>query len=316
MYDLVIVGGGPAGLTAAVYAIHKRMETLLITQDLGGKARYSFQLDEMEGHELIPGRELVEKFRAQIEYLDFVYTLAEVTKVDRKKDHFVVTTGDGKTYEAMSTIIATGARTPLLDVPGAREMWMRGLSYSAISHAPMFLDRAVALVGKGERALRAVAELSLVADKVTFLAQEALPDSPLAKHIAASPRVEVLEGYTVQEVVGGEAVGGLVIGKDGDWQELEIQGLFVELGLEPASEVVQHLVECTEAGFIKTDCLANTNVPGLFAAGDVAAGFDEQILVAVGAGATAALSAYEYLLTQGLLPSWMDEAPEELSSTR
>jgi alkyl hydroperoxide reductase subunit F len=313
MYDLIIVGGGPAGLTAAVYALQKRMETMVLAQDLGGKARYTFHLGEMEGHEVIAGREVVEKFRSQIEYLDFAYQLAEVTKVEHKKDHFVVTTTDGKTHEARTVIWATGARTEYLEVPGEKELRGRGVSYSAVSHAPMFLGREVAVYGKGPRALRAVAELSLIANKVTFLAQEALPESALTEHIQKSERVEILEGYAVDEVVGGTEVSGLIVSKDGDWRELNVSGLFVETGLIPGSEMVAGLVDLTDDGYIQVDCSNATRTPGLFAAGDVVECFAEQVLIAVGMGATAALSAYEFLLAQGRLPSWTDEAPQALS---
>lgn len=313
MYDLIIIGGGPAGLTAAVYAIHKRMETLVIAQEMGGKARYNFQLDAMEGHELIAGRELVDKFRSQVEYLDFAYQVAEIAKVEPKGDGFAVTTADKKTYEARTLIIATGAHTEFLGVPGERELFGRGVSFSAVSHAPMFLGRDVAVVGKGARALRAVAELSLIANKVTFLPQEPIPQSPLADHVNQSPRVEVMEGYKVDEVVGSEAVHGLIISKNGDWQELDVDGVFVELGLVPNSDLVAGWIDCTDDGYIKVNCDNATNVPGVFAAGDVVECFTEQILIAVGMGATAALSAYEYLLAQGRLPAWTDKSPEELS---
>lgn len=314
MYDLIIIGGGPAGLTAGVYALQKRMETLILAQELGGKARYSFQLDAMEGHEIITGRVQVDKFRAQIEYLDFAHELTEVTKVEHKGDHFVITASGGKTYEALTVILATGVQTEFLDVSGEHELRGRGVSYSAISHAPMFLGREVAVVGKGERALRAVAELSLVANKVTFLKDGPLPDSMLAKHILDSPRVEILEGYKVDEIVGGTEVQGLVISKDGDWTELEVQGVFIELGLTPNSALVRDWVETTDEGYVKVDGNCAASVPGLFAAGDVADSFAEQVLIAVGAGATAALSAYEFLLDQGRLPSWTDKAPEKLTS--
>lgn len=314
MYDLIIVGGGPAGLTAAVYAIHKRMETLVLTQDLGGKASYGFELAGTEGHELIAGRDLVDNFRARVEYLDFAYRLAETTKVESNNGHFRISTSDGDTYEARTVIIATGARTERLDVPGESMLLGRGVSYSVVSHAPMFLGRRVAVVGRGERVMRGVAELSLIADKVSFLNTEPLPESPLTKHILESPRVELLDGFTVKEIIGTSHVQALVVSREDDWQEIEVDGVFVELGLTPNSHMVADLVECTGDGYVKVDSENATSVPGLFAAGDVAESFVEQILIAVGMGATAALSAYEYLLAQGRLPAWTGKAPTKLTS--
>lgn len=312
MYDLIILGGGPAGLTAATYALYKRMETLLITQDLGGKARFTFWIDEMEGHELIAGRELVDKFRAQIEYLTFAYQLAEVTKVSREKDIFVVETGDNKIYKSRALIVASGAFTEFLNVPGEEALRGRGVSYSAASHAPLVLNHEVAVVGRGERALRAVAELSLVASKVTFFNQDTLPDSPLAGQILKSERVKILEGYQIDEILGTYTVRGVRYSKDGDWYELDVDSVFIELGLEPNSSLVRDFVDCTPEGYIKVDSVNRTNVPGLFAAGDVAEHFTEQILVAIGGGATAALSVYEYLLAQGLMPAWIEKTYAEL----
>lgn len=298
MYDLIIVGGGPAGLTAAIYAIRKRLNVLLVSKDLGGKTNYRLALPWVEDYQIIRGLEVVNKFRSELEYLDFARHMEAVEKITKEGDHFVVTTKGGANLEARAVIVATGARQVRMDVPGEKEFTMKGLCYSALSYAPLCIDRQVVVIGDGELGLRSAGELATVAKHVHLICKdEGMLELPLGKKLASATNVTILKGCQVVEVKGDEYARSIVI-KDAGGKVFEIQAdaMFVEQALAPVSHIVEGLAKLDENKRIIIDCACCTNVPGLFAAGDVTNGYAEQVLIAVGEGAKAALSAYEYLL--------------------
>jgi len=300
MYDLIVIGGGPAGLTSAVYAIRKRLNVLMVSKDLGGKTQWKLALPWIEEYQVIRGLETVKKFKSELEYLDFTRNMLAAEKVTRVDDHFVVHTTGGGELETKAVIVATGTKQMRMNVPGEKEYMMKGLCYSALSYAPLFIDRNTMVVGDKELALRAAAELSTIAKQVTLVCPASkLPDHPLCKKLETSTNVTVLPNHSVVEVKGDQFARSAVV-KDaaGVTKELSADAIFVEMALVPNSQMVADLVQLDEEGRIIVDCGCRTNVPGVFAAGDVASGFAEQVLVAVGEGAKAALSAYEYLLTK------------------
>lgn len=297
VYDLIIIGGGPAGLTAAVYALHKRIETLLISEDLGGKVNYHLKLKGFEGHEVISGADVVEKFKRQLEYLQFAHRVDRVTQIEPNNRHFAVLTRSGKRYEARSIVIATGATPQRPDVPGEARLIGRGLSYSAISHAQLFIEKVAAVYGSGGRALRSVAELATVTEHVHLLLPEPGDiDSALGKKLRAYPNVTVYENAELLEIRGTEYVESLIARKESATEEIPVDGLFIELGLIPDAQFASDLGITDSQGRIVVDCKCATSRAGVFAAGDVTDVFVEQVLICVGEGAKAALSAYEYLL--------------------
>ena len=298
MYDLIIVGGGPAGLTAAIYAIRKRLNVLLISQDLGGKTNYHLELPGMENYLVIKGVEVVDAYRRELEYLNFARRMEGVEKITQENGHFLVKIEEGETLKAKTVIIATGARQQLMDVPGEREYISRGLCYSAVSYAPLFIDKRAVVVGSGELALRSTAELATVAEQVYLVGPKgSILDTPIGKKIKQSPNVNIMEGYKVTRVLGnGYAERIVVEDPDGVESDIPADGTFVEMALLPNNKMVADLAELDEKGFIKVDGYNRTSVDGLYAAGDVTNIFAEQVLVAVGEGVKAALSAYDYLL--------------------
>jgi thioredoxin reductase len=298
MYDLIILGGGPAGLTATIYALRKRLNALLITRDLGGKTNYRLQLPDVEHHLVINGEEVVNRFVNEIEYLDFARKLEKAEKVEKLPDGYAVHTQEGGRYEARALIVATGSRGRRLEVPGERDFMMRGLCYSAVSYAPLFIGRDTVVIGDGDLALRAAAELAQIARYVTLVAPgPGRLDSPLGQRLQALPNVLLLEGYQVERVEGDEFARSLVVKKNGEEQRtLHAAAFFVELGLMPRSEMVKGLVALDGSEQIEIDSRNRTSAPGIFAAGDVTNAYAEQVLIAIGEGAKAALSAYEYLL--------------------
>jgi NADH-dependent peroxiredoxin subunit F len=298
MYDLIVVGGGPAGLTAAVYAIRKRLNVLLVSKDLGGKTNYHLELPDMETHQVIRGTEVVERFRGELEYLNFARHLESVHRVTRKNHQYIVHTSGDAELPTKALIIATGARQQLLNVPGEREFLSRGLCYSAVSYSPLFIDKKTVVIGDGDLALRSAAELATVAEHVTLVGPTGLSlDTVLGRKLRAAANVTVLAGHRVSRVVGnGFADGVVVVDADGRESTVVADGIFVEMALLPNSELVADLVERDENGRIRVDSLNRTSEPGIFAAGDVTTCYAEQVLIAVGEGAKAALSAYDYLL--------------------
>jgi len=298
MYDLIIVGGGPAGLTAAIYAIRKRLDVLLVSEDLGGKTNYHLELPDLESYLIIRGVETVNRFRRELEYLNFARRMEKVEHISQENGHFSVRLGDGDVLDTKTVIIATGARQQMMKVPGEREYLSRGLCYSAISYAPLFIDKKTVVIGDGDLALRSAAELATVADHVHIVGPTAATlATPLGKKLKNSSNVTILEGYSVTKVLGnGYAERIVVADPEGNETDIPADGTFVEMGLVPNSAMVTDLVNVDEQGFIEVDCQNQTTVPGVFAAGDVTSIFAEQVLVAVGEGVKAALSAYDYLL--------------------
>jgi alkyl hydroperoxide reductase subunit F len=298
-YDLLIIGGGPAGLTAAAYAIRKRIETMLISEDLGGKTNYKFSLPGVETQPIIDGEELVSKFRNQLQYLDFARHLDRVTKIERTSDGFAVSTRGGDTFRSKAAIIAIGIMPRRLNVPGEKEFLGRGVSYSAVSHAPLFIDMDVAVVGEGTAALQAVAELAQIANCVNAVGiPSKLADSDLAQKLKASGKVKFFSDYEVEEIRGKVSIEEILIRNklNKSEQVLPAKGVFIELGYEADKELYSHMVKTTVEGRIMISENNQTNVPGLFAAGDITDVNAQQVVIAIGEGANAALSAYNYLL--------------------
>lgn len=298
MYDLIIVGGGPAGLTAAIYTIRKRLNVLLISEDLGGKTNYHLDLPDVESYQVIRGVEVVNKFKSELEYLDFTRLMEKVEKIEKIEDGFAVYTTAGSKLEAHAVIVATGTRQEWLDVPGEREYLSKGLCYSALSYAPLFFDKDTVVVGEDDLALRSAAELATVANHVHVVGPKgSVLQSPLGKKLVQATNVTILSDYQVKRVEGNGYCNTVVVKNAmGHEKKLSADGTFVEKQLKPNTQMVAGLVELDGRNFIKVDPYSRTSTPGIFAAGDVTNIYAEQVLVAVGEGVKAALSAYDYLL--------------------
>lgn len=298
MYDLLIIGGGPAGLTAAVYAIRKRLNCLLISPDLGGKANARLHVEGVDTFNVVNGADLVRRFHSEIEYLDFARILQKVVGLQKVDNRFIVTTAGGQELEARAVILATGADAERLNVPGADRYWLRGVAYSTVSYAPLYIDRKVALVGAGAMALRGAAELAQIVQALYLIAPTPGElDSYLGRKLREAARVTLFEGWEPTAVEGDTVARKLLIrSPQGEERHLDVDVIFVELGLKPHAGLVQGWVQLDAQGRVVVNCACETSVPGLFAAGDVTNEPAEQVVIAIGDGAKAALSAYEYLL--------------------
>lgn len=302
-YELVILGGGPAGLTAGVYAARKMLNTLLISRDIGGQILLTSEVENYIGFYYIEGMELVQKFEEQIRRHSIDLDLGQtVVKVEREPPGFRVLTESGKVFKSATVIIATGKRSRELNVPGVREFLGRGVSYCATCDAPLFAGKDVAVIGGGNSALTAVNDLLKIGAARVHVVNimDSLQADPILIEKVRNPRkVELHLGHDVQEIGGaGGRVANITISdrRTGRSKILEVEGVFVEIGLFPNSELARGLAKMNQWGEIITDCYARTSTPGVFAAGDVTTVPEKQIIVAAGDGCKAALAAYAYLL--------------------
>lgn len=301
MLDLIIIGGGPAGLTAAVYAARKKMDTLLLTKEFGGQPMWTMEIENYMGYQFITGPELMSKFEEQVRRFAVTTRYEEVTGVQRQPDGtFQVQTTDA-VYEAKTVILASGKRPRRMGVPGELEFTGRGVSYCATCDGPLFANRTVAVVGGGNSGFQAALELSGVANQVYLIVRSKFHADPiLVDKVLAAANVEILQGYQPAAIFGAQFVERFTVQTVDrqEMRELAVQGVFVEIGLEPNTEFLGEIVRLNEWNEVIVDCRSNTGIPGLFAAGDVTNGPDKQIVIAAGDGAKAALMAHEYLVHQ------------------
>lgn len=301
MYDVIVIGAGPAGLAAAVYTLQHHLSTMVVAPDLAGKAIYRLQLPWVQGHEVITGEETMEQLRQRLISTESATRYVDVVeRVFQHNHEFQVITGEGGAFQARSVIVASGVTPHLLGVPGEQRLMGYGVSYSATSHMPLFRGRRVVVVGSDLRALRAAAELRLFAEHVTLIGHDhmALDGYALGRRLLHDERVTLLPDHAVVEIVGETAVSGVIAAtSDGETQLIAADGVFIEHGLTAHTSFLGALVERTTSGQIVVNDRGATRIPGLFAAGDVTStAYAEQMLIAFGEGAKAGLSACAYLL--------------------
>lgn len=297
MHELIIIGGGPAGLAAAAFAVRKRMDALFISPGLGGRTRRRLLLPWVDDYQVIVGEETIHRFRSQLDYLEFMRVRAQAQRVEPIEGGYRVTVSDRHTYETRTLIIATGSRGERLNVPGEDELEMKGLCYSAMTYGPLMVDRSVVVVGSELLALRAVAELSRIARQVTLVAEfDGDLDTGAGRFILSAPNVVVRRGCRVVAVKGVSYADSVVIECDGEQDSIAADSIFVEKQLVPNTSMVEGLVDLDPCGFIKVDSRNRTNRPGLFAAGDCTDASAFQVLMGLGDGEKAALSAFDYVL--------------------
>jgi thioredoxin reductase len=300
-YDVVVIGGGPAGLAAAIYALQAQLRVALVAPGLGGKVSYRFQLRGLPAVESAWGTDLVQQFEMHLEAKLKAFFPQEATHIAQcNSGSFQLTLADTSLISARSLIVCTGARPQRLYVAGEKEFQGRGVSFSAISHAQFFRSRTVAVVG-GERGLTAVLKLAPLANRIYYiLAQKhGFPHSQLSETVLHNAKVQLFYDWEVQGIVGDEFVTGIdLVGVHGATRTLPVEGVFIEFGLLPNVELVRDLVALDDDGHIVVNQHCETSVPGLFAAGDVTNVHAEQVPVAIGEGVKAALSAWSYLAMQ------------------
>lgn len=302
LYDVVIIGGGPAGLSAAIYAARKILKTLVISKDIGGQVAWTYDVDNYLGFSQVDTADLIAKFEEHVEkYSADKLIGVGVNAVELTGKIKKITTSDGKSYLARTAIIATGKRPRPLNVPGEKELVGMGVTYCSTCDAPLFADLDVAVAGGGNSALEAVIDLMKVAKNVYMVSLTPLTgDQILQDKVMGSHRVEVFTEYKILRIVGDSAVEGIEIEslKTGEVKRLDVQGIIIEIGLLPNSEMVIDTLETNSIGEIVVDSRCRTGISGVFACGDVTDVPFKQVIVAAGEGAKAALSAYDYIINQ------------------
>jgi len=306
LYDVAIVGGGPAAHSAALYARRKELKTVMIAKEEGGQLLYSSEIDNYLGIPDVEAFDLVKKFREHVDKYEPEKYEDEVLDVEKDENFHLSLDKEGE-LRSKTMIVATGAKWRKLDVPGEKELSGKGLSYCTTCDGPLFSGADVAVIGGGNSAFEGIIDLLPIANRIVNvdIAPEPIADPVLQKHVENSDHLDEVElesyyGHEILEILGDDMVTGLRL-KDkesGAEKEVEVEGVFVEIGLIPNSSFVDNLVETNDAGEIVVDCNSQTNVEGLYAAGDVTNVPEKQIIIAAGEGAKAALGAYSYLIHQ------------------
>jgi alkyl hydroperoxide reductase subunit F len=299
MYDIIIVGAGPAGLSASVYAARKQLKAMLISEDIGGQINNTLGIENYLGYQFIEGPELIDKFTTQLDSFPIEQEIGvKVSRIDKLHNSFRVITQDGDKYKSRAVIYTAGKKSRKLNVPGEDEFTGRGVSYCAICDGPVFIKQRVVVIGGGNSALEAVLDLVKIAKHVTMVSLTQLTgDKILVDQLEKTKKLDIFLEYQTLEIEGNAFVNGIVI-KDLKSQQIKnirVGGIFIEIGMVPNSEPVKQLVKLNKYGEIPINCTGETKIPGLFAAGDVTDVSEKQIVVAAGEGAKASLQAHRYL---------------------
>ena len=311
MYDIIIIGGGPAAVAAAVYTARKRMKTLVIAEEFGGQSIVSDDIQNWIGEQHISGYDLAKKFEAHVRAFPEMVEIkmeraTRVTPVRCNADKicdFEVTASKG-TYEGKTIMLGAGARRRKLGVPGEEELNGRGVAYCSTCDAPLFSGKVVAVVGGGNAGLEAVVDLAAYATKIYLLEfGETLKGDPVTQEeIKKNPKVEIILHAQSKKIEGEKVVAGITYldRKSNIEKTLEVGGVFVEIGSVPNSEMVKGVVDLDKFGQVIIDSKhATTSHPGIFAAGDITDDPYKQNNISAGDAVKAALSAYAYLLKRG-----------------
>ena len=299
MYDLVIIGAGPAGITAAVYAARKRMNILVITEDIGGQTAWSGDIENYTGYQFITGPDLAAKFEEHMRQYKISVREGERVKLLEKTNEGISITTEKSKYSTKSVIIASGKKSRELGVPGEKEYKNRGLTYCATCDGPLFGDKDVAVVGGGNSALDAVLQLMRIARQVYLVNIGSLlsADAVMQEKVKSAANVKIFNDSEVIAVLGDKMVNSIEIKTQGKSQTLSVGGVFVEIGLTPNSEFARG-IQKNQYQEIKVNSRNETSLAGIFAAGDVTDVPEKQIVIAAGEGSKAALGAFRYLSRQ------------------
>lgn len=314
VFDVIIIGGGPAGLTAGLYASRRGLKTLIMAKNLGGQTVLSHEIENFPGFEAIDGVSLIQKFGRQAIAFGGEMKITEVKSIKKIKDNFIVKT-EGDEFHSKSIILALGLNPRTLDVPGEKKLVGRGVCYCATCDGPLYRNKTVAVIGGGNSALGAAKYLSEIATKVYLIHRrdEFRGEDYMVKWLEKKDNVELILDTDILEVKGQQFVEALKIkNKKTDIEsEIILNGIFIEIGYAANIEFLNDLVKTNKLKEIITDKHTHTSEPGIFACGDITDCLDKQIVIAAGEGAKAALAAYRFVhenknakKDEKVLPDW------------
>ncbi len=301
---MIVIGAGPAGITASIYSARKNLKTLVITKDLGGQAAITGASEDYAGYQFISIDDLFKKYDYHIKNFNLEQKIGyEVKSIEKRESNFIVNTNDSS-FIALSVIIATGRKPKNLGIPGEQEFYGKGVTYCATCDAPLFKDKDVVVVGGGNGALYAAISLEGYANKIHLLnsADKLNGEPELIKKLESSSKVEIINKVKVKEILGDGIVNSVRINRDNTKADkIRVAGVFIEIGSEPASihiNGVNKSIKTNSKNEILVDIGCETNIPGIFAAGDVTNIPHKQVITACGHGCNAGLSAFNYVKKQ------------------
>ncbi len=299
-YDVLVIGGGPAGSSAAVYAARKGIRTGILAERFGGQVRDTLGIENLIGVKYIEGTKLSDNLEAHVRDYDVDVMTLQRAKGLSKKEYIEVELENGAVLKSKTLILATGARWRNIGVPGEIEFKNKGVAYCPHCDGPLFKGKDVAVIGGGNSGIEAAIDLAGIVNHVTVL--EFLPelkaDKVLQERLYSLPNVTVYKNVQTKEIAGTDKVNGITyIHRDTkEEHHIELQGVFVQIGLVPNTDWLGDTVERNRFGEILIDEHNATNIPGVFAAGDCTNSPYKQIIISMGSGASAALSAFDYLI--------------------
>ena len=298
--DVVIVGAGPAGLTAGVYCARKMLKTVIISENIGGQALESWAIENYMGYRMITGGDLMKKFEEQVRTLNLRLELDRVTGITKEANLFIVKTGSGAELKAKTLILAQGNRPKKLGVANEEQYLGRGLSICSTCDGPLYRGKKVAVVGGGNSALQTAIEMSEMVASVDLIVRTTIKADPVyVEKMKTKKNITVHLHTQVAEIEGEKFLSAITIkSSKGIEKKLTLDGVFIEIGWLPNTDMVEGLVALNPKKEIAVDCNSRSSVPGIFAAGDVTSTRSKQIIIAAGDGAKAALAAFDYLMSE------------------
>jgi alkyl hydroperoxide reductase subunit F len=303
-YDVLVVGGGPAGSTAAIYAARKGIRTGLLTETLGGQVLETLGIENIIGTKYIEGPKFMAEVASHIkEYPVDIISSQRVAKLE-KNELVELSLDSGATLKSKAVIIATGARWKNIGIPGEQEFKNKGIAYCPHCDGPLFAGKDVAVIGGGNSGVEAAIDLAGIVRHVTVIdySPKLKADTVLQERLRALSNVTIATNAQTKEISGSNKVAGLTYIDRESGQEiaLNVQGVFILIGLMPNTEWLANSLARTKLGEIIVDKHGATDMAGVFAAGDCTDSAYKQIIISMGSGATAALGAFDYLIREGL----------------
>ncbi|MBW6441012.1 FAD-dependent oxidoreductase [Patescibacteria group bacterium] len=296
IYDSIIIGAGPAGISATIYAARKGIKFKVISENIGGQVTKTSIVENYTGYQEITGQELVKKFQNHLKEFNFDFTQSSVEKIN-KDNHFYTVATSSEIFQSKTIIIATGAKPKELNVSGEREFRGKGVTYCATCDAPLFHNKEVAVIGGGNSALESALQLTGIAKMVYILNinSKFSGDKILVNKLENNGKVIIFHNAITTEIKGEKFVKGINFFQDNKINDISVQGVFIEIGFVPNTKLVENLVKLNRKNEIEITASGQTSEKNIFAAGDCTNTPYKQIIIASGFGAIAALSAFNYL---------------------